>query len=212
MNMCIKERYSAREMARQIDSGYYERYMLSQKPAAPALAESKKATSNVFLDNYVLDFLDVPEMVSEKDLQKSIIRNLKNFILEIGKDFTFIGEEYRVQVGNHDYYIDLLFYHRGLSCLVAFELKIGEFKLEYVAKINLYLEALDREVKKDNENPSVGVILCASKDDEVVEFTLSRSLSPTMVSEYTLKLIDKRLLQKKLKEYIELAQSDDDEQ
>ena len=207
MNMCISEKYSARELARQIDSGYYERYMLSQKPIAPAIDESKQATGNIFLDNYVLDFLDVPDAVSEHDLQKSIIRNLKNFILEIGKDFTFIGEEYRVQVGNHDYYIDLLFYHRGLSCLVAFELKIGEFKPEYVGKINLYLEALDREVKKDNENPSVGVILCASKDDEVVEFALSRSLSPTMVSEYKLKLIDKKLLQKKLKEYIELAET-----
>lgn len=205
MNMCIKERLSKRELERQIDSGYYERYMLSQKPLTPAIEESRRATGNVFLDNYVLDFLDVPKTVSECDLQKSIIRNLKDFILEIGKDFTFIGEEYRVQVGKHDYYIDLLFYHRGLSCLVAFELKFGEFKPEYVGKINLYLEALDREVKKENENPSVGVILCASKDDEVVEFALSRSLSPTMVSEYNLKLIDKKLLQKKLKEYVELA-------
>ena len=211
INMCIKERYSARELVRQIDSGYYERYMLSQQPVAPAIEEAKKATGNLFLDNYVLDFLDVPESVSEYDLQKSIIRNLKDFILEIGKDFTFIGEEYKVQVGNHDYFIDLLFYHRGLSCLVAFELKIGEFKPEYVGKINLYLEALDRDIKKENENPSVGVILCASKDDEVVEFALSRSLSPTMVSDYTLKLIDKKLLQRKLKEYIELAQSSSDD-
>ena len=211
MNMCIKEHLSKRELARQIDSGYYERYMLSQKPLTPAIDESKQVTGNVFLDNYVLDFLNLPAEVSEHDLQKSIIQNLKDFILEIGKDFTFIGEEYRVQVGNHDYYIDLLFYHRGLSCLVAFELKIGEFKPEYVGKINLYLEALDREVKKENENPSVGVILCASKDDEVVEFALSRSLSPTMVSEYNLKLIDKKLLQRKLKEYIELAETDSDE-
>ena len=211
MNMCIKEKYSARELARQIDSGYYERYMLSQKPLAPAIDESKQATRNIFLDNYVLDFLNLPAEVSEHDLQKSIIQNLKDFILEIGKDFTFIGEEYRVQIGNHDYYIDLLFYHRGLSCLVAFELKIGEFKPEYVGKINLYLEALDREVKKKNENPSVGVILCASKDDEVVEFALSRSLSPTMVSEYKLKLIDKKLLQRKLREYIELVETDSDE-
>ena len=207
MNMCIKERLSKRELEKQIDSGYYERYMLSQKPLTPAIEESRITTGNVFLDNYVLDFLDVPEAVSERDLQKSIIRNLKDFILEIGEDFTFIGEEYRVQVGTHDYYIDLLFYHRELSCLVAFELKIGEFKPEYIGKINLYLEALDREVKKENENPSVGVILCASKDDEVVEFALSRSLSPTMVSEYNLKLIDKKLLQKKLKEYIELAET-----
>ena len=212
MNMCIKEKYSARELARQIDSGYYERYMLSQKPLTPAIDESKQATGNIFLDNYVLDFLNLPAEVSEHDLQKSIIQNLKDFILEIGRDFTFIGEEYRVQVGNHDYYIDLLFYHRGLSCLVAFELKIGEFKPEYVGKINLYLEALDREVKKENENPSVGVILCASKDDEVVEFALSRSLSPTMVSEYNLKLIDKKLLQRKLKEYIELVGNVSDEE
>lgn len=212
MNMCIKEKYSARELARQIDSGYYERYMLSQKPLTPAIDESKQATGKIFLDNYVLDFLNLPAEVSEHDLQKSIIQNLKDFILEIGRDFTFIGEEYRVQVGNHDYYIDLLFYHRGLSCLVAFELKIGEFKPEYVGKINLYLEALDREVKKKNENPSVGVILCASKDDEVVEFALSRSLSPTMVSEYNLKLIDKKLLQRKLKEYIELVGNVSDEE
>ena len=200
MNMCIKERLSKRELERQIDSGYYERYMLSQKPVTPAIEEAKRATGNIFLDNYVLDFLDVPESVLERDLQTSTIRNLKDFILEIGKNFTFIGEEYHIQVGKHDYYIDLLFYHRELSCLVAFELKIGEFKPEYVGKINLYLEALDREVKKENENPSVGVILCASKDDEVVEFALSRSLSPTMVSEYNLKLIDKKLLQKKLRE------------
>lgn len=212
MNMCIKEKYSARELARQIDSGYYERYMLSQRPLTHAIDESKQATGNIFLDNYVLDFLNLPAEVSEHDLQKSIIQNLKDFILEIGRDFTFIGEEYRVQVGNHDYYIDLLFYHRGLSCLVAFELKIGEFKPEYVGKINLYLEALDREVKKKNENPSVGVILCASKDDEVVEFALSRSLSPTMVSEYNLKLIDKKLLQRKLKEYIELVGNVSDEE
>lgn len=211
MTLCIKERYTKRELIRQIDSGYYERYMLSQKPSTPAIAEAKDKTGNIFLDTYTLDFLDLPETVSEHDLQKSIIRNLKNFVLEVGKDFTFIGEEYRLQVGNHDYYVDLLFYHRGLSCLVAFELKIGEFKPEYVGKMNLYLEALDRETKKPNENPSVGVILCAKKDDEVVEFALSRSLSPTMVSEYQLKLIDKKLLQNKLKEYIELAESENND-
>jgi hypothetical protein len=183
--------------------------MLSQKPLTQAIKQAKKNTGNIFLDIYALDFLDLPEAASEKDLQKSIIHNLKNFILEVGRDFTFVGEEYRLQVGNHDYYIDLLFYHRGLSCLVAFELKLGEFKPEYVGKVNLYLEALDREVKKQNENPSVGVILCAKKDDEVVEYALSRSLSPTMVSEYKLKLIDKELLQNKLREYTELADNMD---
>ena len=212
MNMSVKEKYSSRELERQIDSGYYERFMLSQKPLSPAIEESRRATGNVFLDHYVLEFLDVPDSVSERDVRKSITGNLKDFILEIGKDFTFIGEEHRVQVGKHDYYVDLLFYHRGLSCLAAFELKIGEFKPEYVGKMNLYLEALDREMRKENENPSVGVILCASKDDEVVEFALSRSLSPTMVSEYNLKLIDRKLLQKKLKEYIELAETISDDE
>ncbi len=158
----------------------------------------------------MLDFLDLPDTVSEKDLQNAIIKNLKDFILEIGKDFTFVGEEYRIQVGNHDYYIDLLFYHRELECLAAFELKIGEFKAEYISKMDLYLEALDREIKKEKENPSVGIILCASKDDEVVEFALSRSLSPTMVSEYQLKLIDKKLLQAKLKEYIDIIDNESD--
>ena len=181
--------------------------MLSSS-ASVSLPEHRDRTRNIFRDNYVLEFLDVEEPFAEKDLRKSIVRHLKNFVLEIGRDFTFVGEEYRVQVGNHDYYIDLLFYHRELSCLVAFELKIGEFQAEYIGKMGLYLEALDREIKKESENPSVGVVLCASKDDEVVEFALSRTLSPTMVSEYTLKLIDKRLLQQKLKEYIELSESE----
>ena len=208
IELAVKERYSKRDLERQMDSGYYERFMLSNGNMLPAIQKAKQETHNLFLDKYVLEFLDAPKGGNERDFQKSILENLKNFVLEIGKDFSFIGNEYRVQVGNHDYYIDLLFYHRGLSCLVAFELKLGEFKPEYIGKMNLYLEALDREVKKQTENPSVGVILCASKDDEVVEFALSRSLSPTMVSEYTLKLIDKNLLQKKLKEYTEIAEED----
>ena len=206
IELAVKERYSKRELERQMDSGYYERFMLSNGNMLPAIQKAKQETHNLFLDKYVLEFLDTPKGGNERDFQKSILENLKNFVLEIGKDFSFIGNEYRVQVGNHDYYIDLLFYHRGLSCLVAFELKIGEFKPEYIGNMNLYLEVLDREVKKQTENPSVGVILCASKDDEVVEFALSRSLSPTMVLEYTLKLIDKNLLQKKLKEYTEIAE------
>jgi len=154
--------------------------------------------------------LDLPEHYSEHNFRKAIITNLKNFLLEIGKDFSYIGEEYRVQVGEHDYFIDLLFYHRVLSCLVAFELKISEFKPEYIGKMHFYLEALDREHRKENENPSVGIILCAAKDDEVVEFALSRSLSPTLVSNYTLNLPDKKLLQTKLRELAELALESED--
>jgi len=197
--LCIKEKYSKRELERQIDSAYYQRYMLSSQTLAPA--EILHSDDSRFLDSYVLEFLDLPDKYSEHDLKKAIVQNLKKFVLEISRDFTFVDDEYRVQVGNSDFYIDLLFFHRGLSCLVAFELKIDKFQPEYISKMNFYLEALDREHKKPNENPSIGVILCASKEDEVVEFAMSRNLSPTMVADYSLKLIDKKLLEQKLREF-----------
>lgn len=203
IRMCIKNNYTARELDRQIASGYFHRYMLSDGKANQSLTKAvgeEDYPNTRLLDTYSLEFLDLPNQYSEKDLKKSIISNMKEFILEIGKDFTYIGEEYRVQVGNEDFYIDLLFYNRALSCLVAFELKIGKFKPEYISKMDFYLEALDRQEKKQNENPSVGVILCAEKDEEVVEYAMSRTMSPTMVSKYTLELIDKKLLENKLKE------------
>ena len=175
ITLCIKESYSARELERQINSGYYERYMLSTEKLLPEPIRGLK--ENPFLDAYVIEFLDLPRNFKEADLRKGIIQNMKDFILEVGKDFTFIDEEYRVQVGGEDFRIDLLFFHRGLQCLVAFELKIGKFKPEYISKMDFYLEALDRQKKKDNENPSVGMILCASKDDEVVEYAMSRTLA-----------------------------------
>lgn len=208
LQLCIKEHYSKRELERQMESAYFERYMLSSKKVFPENVPSK-VKGNI-LDSYVLDFLDLPDHYSESNLKKAIIENLKKFILEFGKDFSFIGEEYRVQVGGQDFYIDLLFYNRALSCLVPIELKIGKFKPEHIGQINFYLEALDRDVKKPNENPSVGLILCAKKDDAVVEYALSRSLSPTLVSDYTLHLPDKKLLQEKLRELTELAYDEED--
>ena len=202
MRLCIKEGYSKRELERQINSGYYERYMLSKEKLLPEPIKGLK--ENPFLDSYVIEFLDLPKNFKESDLRKGLIQNMKNFILEVGKDFTFIDEEYRVQVGGEDFRIDLLFFHRGLQCLVAFELKIGKFKPEYISKMDFYLEALDRQKKKENENPSVGMILCASKDDEVVEYAMSRTLSPMMVAEYKLQLPDKAVLQKKLQELINM--------
>ena len=206
MQLCIKEHYSKRELERQLDSAYYERYTLSGGIQPTDLVPQNVRSS--ILDTYVLEFLDLPEQYSERNFRKAIIDNLKQFILEFGKDFTFIGEEYRVQVGGQDFYIDLLFYSRALSCLVPIELKIGKFKPEHIGQINFYLEALDRDVKKPNENPSVGLILCASKDDAVVEYALSRSMSPTLVSDYTLKLPDKKILKDKLQELAELALED----
>ena len=209
IRMCINNNYSARELDRQISSGYFQRYMLSDGKANQGLAQTtgeEDYPNTRILDTYSLEFLDLPNNYSEKDLKKSIISNMKDFILEIGKDFTYVGEEYRVQVGNEDFYIDLLFYNRTLSCLVAFELKIGKFKPEYISKMDFYLEALDRQERKENENPSVGVILCANKDEQVVEYAMSRTMSPTMVSQYTLKLIDKRLLENKLKEIKDIVE------
>lgn len=202
VKLAIKERYSKRELERQIESGYYERAMLSKSPLLPEPV--KKLPVNPFLDSYVIEFLDLPEKFSENNLKKGLISQMKKFVLELGKDFTFVGEEYKVQVGDSDFYIDLLFTHRELKCLVAIELKIGKFKPEYISKMDFYLEALDRQLKKDYENPSVGLILCASKDNEVVEYALSRTLSPLMVSQYQLKLPDKDVLQKKLQELVQL--------
>lgn len=202
ITLCVQESYSSRELERQIESSYYERYMLSKEKILPEPIKGLK--ENPFLDSYVIEFLDLPKNFKESDLRKGLIQNMKDFILEVGKDFTFIDEEYRVQVGGEDFRIDLLFFHRGLQCLVAFELKIGKFKPEYISKMDFYLEVLDRQKKRENENPSVGMILCASKDDEVVEYAMSRTLSPMMVSEYKLQLPDKAVLQKKLQELINM--------
>ncbi|MDP1694584.1 MAG: PDDEXK nuclease domain-containing protein, partial [Candidatus Woesearchaeota archaeon] len=185
---------------RQIDSGYFERSMISTKKLSPVVRQTRPELAEVFRDTYIFDFLRLPKNYSEKDLRGGLICSFKEFVLEFGKDFAFVGEEYKVQVGKGDYFIDLLFYHRELRCLVAFGLKIEDFKPEFLGKLNFYLEALDRDVRKKHENPSVGVILCKSKDDEVVEYSLSRNLSPALVSEYKTKLIDKGILKKKLHE------------
>lgn len=209
LRLCARNGYSKRELERQIDSMLYERTMLSNAKNKQLITRSEGLAA--LRDAYVFEFLELPPEHKEKDLRKAIVDNLKNFILEFGKDFTFVGEEYRVQVGNTDFFIDLLFYNRALSCLVAVELKVGKFKPEHIGQINFYLEALDRDVKKPNENPSVGLILCASKDDTVVEYALSRSMSPTMVSDYTLQLPDKKLLQEKLRELTDMAYTETEE-
>lgn len=200
---CIENRYSKRELERQIDSMLYERTAISDAKYG-ALTKRNEGLS-ALRDAYVLEFLDMPSAYREKDLRKQIVSHLKDFILEFGKDFSFIGEEYRLQVGNTDFFIDLLFFNRSLSCLVAIELKIGMFRPEHLGQLNLYLEALDRDVKKPNENPSVGLILCTGKDDTVVEYALSRSLSPAMVADYTLHLPDKKKLKEKMREIAELS-------
>ena len=204
IRLCIKNNYSKRELMRQISSHYYERYLLSHGNALESnekLIDEEDYPNTKTLDQYSLEFLDLPNNYSEKDLRKSIVSNLKYFILEIGKDFSFIGEEYRIDVGGNDYYIDLLFYNRTYSCLVAFELKIDEFKPEYVSKMDFYLEALDRQEKKPEENPSIGIILCSSKNTTVVEYSMARRASPIAIADYSTKLIDQKLLINKIDEW-----------
>jgi len=202
--LSARNSYSKRELERQINSSLYERSMISVEKNQPFLTRNVGLTA--LRDNYVLEFLDIPKHHKEKELRKAIITNLRDFILEFRKDFSFIGEEYRIQVGNTDFNIDLLFYNRELSCLVAIELKIGYFKPEHLGQLEFYLEALDRDVKKQNENPSVGLILCARKDDEVAEYALSRSMSPALIAEYQTHLPQKTLLTNKLRELRELAE------
>ncbi len=207
LRLCIANRYTKRELERQIGSMLYERTMLSDTKHKEQIVGNGGLAA--LRDSYVFEFLDLGEHYKEKDLRHQIVSHLKDFILEFGHDFTFVGEEYRVPVGNTDFFIDLLFYNRALNCLVAIELKIDVFRPEHMGQLNFYLEALDRDVKKPNENPSVGLILCTGKDDTVVEYALSRTMSPTMVADYTLHLPDKDILQNKLRELTELALESD---
>lgn len=203
LKLAKQENYSKRELDRQITSSLFERTIIGNSKISTVLRENNLDFSNTLKDSYVFEFLNLPESHSESELQRGLVRQMKNFILELGKDFLFISEEYKLQVGNTDFFIDLLFFHRGLQCLVAFELKADKFKPDHLGQLNFYLEALDRDVKKWNENPSIGILLCKDKDFEVVEYALSRSLSPTMVSEYKTQLPDKKILQQKLQELFE---------
>ena len=209
--LSAKDKLSFRELQRQIESSVFERTMLADTKVSTPLTQLQKDVSQVFKDTYVFEFLDLPTGYNEHDLQHQLLANLKQFLLELGGGFSFIGQEYRVQVGLHDYYIDLLFFHRELQCLVAIELKTTEFEPEHLGKLNFYLEALDTEVKMPNENPSIGILLCKGKDTEVVEFALRRSLSPALIADYETKLIDKKLLQRKLHDLYLLFDQKQDE-
>lgn len=200
LNISKSENYSVRELDRQISASLFERKMISSANLSTPSRQSNSSLLNTFQDSYIFEFLHIPEIHTESDLQEKLISQMKSVILELGKDFLFISKEYKLQVGNNDFYIDLLFYHRGLQCLVAFELKSDKFRPEHLGQLNFYLEALDRDVKKPSENPSIGILLCKDKDNEVVEYAMSRSLSPTMVSEYKTQLPDKNLLQSKLQQ------------
>jgi predicted nuclease of restriction endonuclease-like (RecB) superfamily len=211
LRMAARERWSSRELERQFKAALFERVVLSPPKMSPALPQSHPDAQNVFKDAYALEFLGLPQEHSENDLHHALLNRMKDFLLELGRDFCFVGSEFPVQVGGRDFALDLLFFHRGLNALVAFELKVNEFEPEYLGKLNFYLEALDRDVRKEHEQPSIGVLLCASKNDEIVEYALSRSLSPALIAEYQTKLPDKKLLQAKLQEFYLQDASEEDE-
>ena len=202
LRMSSKEKWSKSELQRQINSSYYERVMLADAKLSPLSRELPQDVSNTFKDTYVFELLHLPEEHQENDLQKAIARNITKFLLEFGRDFAFMGEEYPLQVGNQDFAVDLMFYNRSLNCMVAIELKNERFKPEHLGQLNFYLEALDNDIKKAHENPSIGILLCKGKDDTVVEYALNRSLSPTLVADYKTKLPNKALLQQKWEEVL----------
>ncbi len=203
LRLAKKDHLSFRELKRQIDSAAFERMMLGNEKLSTLSRELPQNITNVFKDSYVLEMLQLPMPHSEKDLKRKITQNIGIFLLEFGRDFTYMGEEYPLQVGSQDFYVDLLFYHRSLQCMVALELKVEKFKPEHLGQLSFYLEALDRDVKKQHENPSIGILLCKGKDDMVVEYALSRNMSPALVADYKTKLPDKKMLKQKWEEVLE---------
>ena len=206
LKICVQNKCSVRQLERLIDTSTFERALLADNKASQLIKELPEKTEGLFRDTYILDFLDLPTAHQEKDLQKALVLYLKDFIQELGVGFSFVGQEYRLQVGTDDFYIDLLFFHRQLQCLVAFELKTTKFKPAHLGQLEFYLEALDRDIKLPHENPSIGILLCREKNDEVVEYALSRSMSPSVVAEYETKILSKELLKQKLNDFYNLIE------
>ena len=200
------QKLKTEELRRCIINQTYSSLMDKDKMLSPKMIAEYPNTEFILKDKAFIDFLNLPTKHNEHHLHKGLLEHMKEFILELGKDFLFIDSEYGVQVGGSTKRIDLLFYHRALQCLVAVELKAVDFQPEFVGKMDMYLEALDRDVKRDNENPSIGIILCPSADRSMVEYTLCRSLSPTMVAEYQRKLIPLEVMKKSLEEYCSFLQ------
>lgn len=196
-----QQRLKTEELRRCIVNQTYVSLMGKEKMLSPKMIAQYPNTEFMLKDKAFVDFLHLPAKHNEHHLHKGLLQHMKEFILELGKDFLFIDSEYGVEVGGSTKRIDLLFFHRALQCLVAIELKAVDFQPEFVGKMDMYLEALDRDVKRDNENPSIGIILCPSADRSMVEYTLSRSLSPTMIAEYQRMLIPQEVMTRSLQEY-----------
>jgi predicted nuclease of restriction endonuclease-like (RecB) superfamily len=199
-----KERLNIKELQRCLKNNTFVSLMGDKHNLSKGLKNIYPQAAPTFKDTIYVDFLGLPQKHSERRLQRGILDNMKDFVLELGKDFLFYDKEYPLQVGNSTFKVDLLFFHRGLQCLVAIELKTGKFEPGYMGQLEFYLEALDRDVRRSNENPSIGILLCQETDRSVVEYAMSRSLSPTMIAEYERQLIPKEVLQRSLEEFAQL--------
>ena len=199
-----KEHLASRELQRCITNQTYSALLNSKNNMSKGLLEAYPNAPIMFKDTLFVDFLNLPQKHNESKLKNSLIENMKQFILELGKDFIFMDQEYKLNVGASTYKADLLFYHRGLQALVAVELKKTKFHPRDLGQLEFYLEALDRDIKRSNENPSIGIILCPESDKVVVEYAMSRSMSPTMIAEYKRILIPQECMQKQLNEFCNL--------
>ncbi|TDE45879.1 DUF1016 domain-containing protein [Flavobacterium rhamnosiphilum] len=210
--MCIHEKWSVRTFSERIQSMLYERTAISKKPEQTIkndleLLKNEKTISPdlVFRDPYFLDFLGLKDMYSEKDLESSILAELQRFITEMGTDFAFMARQKRITIDNRDYYIDLLFYHRRLKCLVAIDLKIGEFEASNKGQMELYLRYLEKYEQVEGENTPIGLILCTGKNEEHVEL-MQLDKSNIRVADYLTALPSQKVLQEKLHRAVAIAQ------
>jgi predicted nuclease of restriction endonuclease-like (RecB) superfamily len=204
-----KERLSHKELQRAITTQTYETLLSDKNNMSKGLLETYPNSPIMFKDTYFVDFLNLPKKHSEKRLKNGLLEHMKQFILELGKDFIFMDQEYCLNVGASTFKADLLFFHRGLQALVAVELKKTKFHPRDLGQLEFYLEALDRDVKRSNENPSIGIILCPDVDKVVVEYAMSRSMSPTMVAEYKRILIPQEKMQQQLREFCQFFSKED---
>ena len=204
-----KEHLFVRELQRCISNQTYSALLSKKTNLSKGLLETYPNSPIMFKDTYFVDFLNLPKKHSESKLKHGLIEHMKQFILELGKDFIFMDQEYRLNVGASSFKADLLFFHRGLQALVAVELKKTKFHPRDLGQLEFYLEVLDRDVKRSNENPSIGIILCPDADKVVVEYAMSRSMSPTMIAEYKRILIPQEQMQQQLREFCQFFMNDD---
>lgn len=199
-----KEHLVKRELQRCISNQTYTALLGSKDNMSKGLLKIYPNAPAMFKDTLFVDFLNLPKKHSESKLRNGLVEHMKQFILELGKDFIFMDQEYRLDIGTSTFKADLLFFHRGLQALVAVELKKTKFHPRDLGQLEFYLEALDRDVKRSNENPSIGIILCPEADRVVVEYAMSRSMSPTMIAEYKRILIPQERMQQQLNEFCNL--------